>query len=187
MDSDTEEELEDKNVLRYDLQYLVYKLTKIMGFMKVFKVIGNRIGQSLQLLKAENEHSIQALTKLEAELYCLVGSLKKINESDPETASTMQQMLELILTINYPKQKVLYTALKILSKSAAFFGTRADLLQAAFKLLASCIRDKKFENLCAEAISNLCKNNRGFVLENLTDFVDCIFVLPSLFQSVLQG
>lgn len=186
MDSDTEEDLEDKKILRYDLYYLMYKLTKVIGFMRVFTVIGARINVTIELLK-QNDKNVEALSKLEAELYVLTGALKKINTNEPEMMETMQKMLELILTFNYPKQKVLYTALKILSKSSSFFGARGDLLQAAFKLLANCINEKKFEKLSAEAISNLCKSNRGFVLENLDDFVNCKRLLPSLRECLLSG
>ena len=158
---------------------MIRKMTKVIGFMKVFKVIGNRLSHSIQHLQAEVEKEGQGTTstlvKFEAELYCLSGALKKIQATDEEVFNTMQKMLELILSINYPKQKVLYTALKILSKSSIFFGSRVDLLQGAFKLLANCMQVKKFENEAAEAISNLCKNNKGFVIENLSDFVDCKF------------
>jgi hypothetical protein len=174
MDSDTEQELEEKNMLRYDLYYLMQKLSRILGFMKVYSVIAKRLEETLNLIKDDQRfHTLKLLAKMEAELYILSGALKKVNENDPETSTAMQQMLELILTLNYPKQKILYTALKIVSRSSAFFGNRADLLQSSFKLLATYINDKKFENICAEAICNLCKNNRGFVQENLSDFVEC--------------
>lgn len=177
MDSDTEQELEEQNLLRYDLYYLTQKLSKILGFMKVFSVIAKRLDVTLAKLKNESHSSLSWLSKLEAELYILSGALKKVNEHDPETTTAMQQMLNLILSISYPKQKILYTALKIISRSAAFFGSRQDLLREAFKLLATYIKEKKFENICAEAICNICKSNQGFVFENLNEFMECRFGL----------
>lgn len=173
MDSDTDQELEDENALRYDLYYLCHKLTKILGFMKVFKVIAARLGESIVALSKFEANQMKLLTKLEAELYILSGALKKVNENDPETVSAMQDMLRLILEIKYPRQKILFTAIKIIARSSCFFGNRIELLQLTFKMLAECINDKKFENAAAEAICNLCKNNRSFVLENLSDFVTC--------------
>ena len=141
--------------------------------MKVFSVIAKLLDQTLGKLKNEEQNSLDMLSKLEAELYILSGALKKVNENDPETTTAMQKMLGLILSISYPKQKILYTALKIISRSAAFFGNNQDLLQAAFKLLSTCIKDKKFENISAEAICNICKSNQGFVFDNLNEFIAC--------------
>lgn len=174
MDSDTEEELESKNMLRYDLYYLIQKLTKILGFMKVYNVVVKRMDETVVMLGSQKEYEHKkVLAKLEAELYVLSGALKKVNENDPEIITAMQRLLAYILGIEFQKQKLLYTALKIIARSSAFFGSNSDLLQQAFKFLASCIREKKFENIAAEAISNLCKSNRGFVLQNLDDFVQC--------------
>lgn len=174
MDSDTDDEQEDKNVLRQDVSYMIQKIAKVYGFMRVFKVLAERLNVTLHQLQSQADtDNSKSLSKFEAELYCLSGALKYINPEDPDTFTNMQKMLELILSLKYQKQKVLYTALKIITRSSHFFGTRSDLLQSAFKLLAECVHVKKFENEAAEAISNLCKNNKSFVIDNLEDFVAC--------------
>lgn len=174
MDSDTEDDLEDKNVLRDDIYYLIYKICKLIGFSSVFKVIGNRISNSIQLLQSEGDTPTpRSIAKFEAELYCLSGALKNVPTDNQEVFENMQRMLELILNFQFPRDKILLTALKVISKCSLFFGNRIDLLQAAFKFLANCVSNSKFENQAAEAISNLCKDNKSFVIENLNDFVDC--------------
>lgn len=174
MDSDTDDNLEDKNALRQDIYYLVYKISKLISFSSVFKVIGSRISTSIQLLQSEGEQPTpNSIAKFEAELYCLSGALKSVPTDNPAVFEHMQKVLELTLSFNYPKDKILFTALKVLSKCSLFFGNRIDLLQSAFKFLANCVSNKKFEDEAAEAISNLCRNNKSFVIENLNDFVDC--------------
>ena len=171
------EDLEEVESLRYDLSYLVYKIRSIIGFNRLFSVLGKRIEESLNGLKGENDVNLNVLCKLEAELYCLSGALKKMDDKDADTVGTMQKMLELLFAFNYQKQRMLKTALKVVSRSSEFFGTRADLLQSGFKFLANCINITDLEDLASESISNLCKNNKGFVLENMNDFVDCSLFL----------
>lgn len=174
MDSDTDEEQEDKNILRYDIYYLIYRTTKAIGFMRVFNVLGARLSDSINQLSNKEESGNSALlVKFEAELHCLSGALKNITTGDAETSDAIQQMLSIILNFECPKQKIVHTILSIVSKSSSFFGQRRDLLSKALKFLAACMDYKKFENEAAEAISNLCKSNKHFVMENLEDFMLC--------------
>lgn len=174
MDSDDDEDYEEKNVLRDDCRYLVYKITKAIGFVRVYKVIGARIVHSLtELSNKEETGNPLLISRLEGDLFCLTGALKFVNEYDPEAIEAVQQILDILLNINCPKQKVTFVILEIISKCSAFFGQRKELLSKAIKFLGSCITYEKFEDISAEAISNLCQRNKNFVIDHLDDFILC--------------
>lgn len=173
---DDHQDFEDKNTIRQDTKKMLGKLSKILSFMPVFSVIAAEMQNSIQQMQQPNindDAMNQLLVKFEGELFCILSIVESMSEAADAEAATIQQMLELILNINYTKQKVLDTSLKIVSKCSNYFGQRTDLLQLAFKLLAKCISMPKFENEAAEAIANLCKNNKSFVISNLADFFEC--------------
>lgn len=192
IDSDPKDQIfEDKNLLRHDSAKLLRKISKVIGFKNVFRLIANSIASSVHVLQSSNEMQenilIIAEAKLEAELHSVQAILTKADRNDEETFKMVQQLLELVLTMTYNKQILLGTALEIMVEGSEFFGSRVDMLQSAFKFLANCIQYPNFEDNAAEAISNLCKNNKHFVMENISDFFECTYLFTdSLFQSVLQ-
>ena len=164
-------------------------MANVLGFKLVFKGIAESIHRTIQLLQQEAANgaiSVSTEVRFESELFCVESILQGADHTDEETFTMLQQLLELVLAINYTKQKLLGTALEILVGCSKFFGQRLDLLQSAFKFLGNTIQFKSFEDNSAEAIANLCRDNKNFVLENISDFFDCSLLLTSLQQSLLQ-
>ena len=156
-------------------------MANVLGFKLVFKGIAESIHRTIQVFQQEAANgaiSIGTEVRFESELFCIESILQGADHTDEETFTMMQQLLELVLAINYTKQKLLGTALEILVGCSKFFGQRLDLLQSAFKFLGNTIQFKSFEDNSAEAIANLCRDNKNFVLENISDFFDCTLRSP---------
>lgn len=189
-EDDEEEEFNEKNNDRHDASNIISKISKLIGPIRVFSIIAKKMAVSISMLQQSQqteEAMSQALAKFEGELYCILGAMKNpVDSKNEEDIKMLQQMLQLVLSINFTKQKVLHTSLRIISKCSMYFGTRSDLLQLAIKLLANCINNPKFEEEAAEALSNLCKNNKSFVIDNLPDFFNCRIMSNSSLQQGLQ-
>jgi hypothetical protein len=156
-------------------------MSNVLGFKLVFKGIAESIHRTIQALQQEAANgaiSIATEVRFESELFCVESILQGADHTDQEAFTLVQQLLELVLAINYTKQKLLGTALEIMVGCSKFFGQRVDLLQSAFKFLGNTIQFKTFEDNSAEAIANLCRDNKSFVLENISDFFECTLRSP---------
>lgn len=177
VDSDEEDDNEEyieKNILRSEIYYLLKKMTQLIGFHDIFEVIAAQIKETVAALQnPENANKQESLFILfEAQLFCANSLMRKTYDKSEAIYQQRQYFLEMVLCLNFTKHKILYTALRIISNSSEFFGSRIDLLQKAFKLLHLWIQNEKFESEAAEAMNNLCQNNKNFVIEKLQDFFD---------------
>jgi hypothetical protein len=129
-ENNDEEDSEDAYMIRAEVNRLIRKVSRLLGFMYVFGLLAEKLKLTVVEMSSRNsedgEFPLETVAKFESQLFCIYGILKKlppedINE-DIQKAGT--NMLELVLHTKLNNPNVLYTSLKIITKCSRFFGTR---------------------------------------------------------------
>ena len=180
---------ENKNHDRKEVQDMLYKMKKAIGFNNILPVIATKMGTTVKELH-ENPDNVKKLTRFEAELFCILATMKRLNESElsKESEDTVKQLLELLIQLYTLNRRLLHNLLRFLTLVSPLVKNNAVVLNQLYKIVLVGLEDKDRSDIVSSSsavFKSLSLANRDFVLQNLKEFMQ-IYNKYFIFDDVIE-